>query len=504
MASSRRAVGIRGPRNPRGAAPTHQELLAAAVDSADAIITETLEGTITSCNPAAERLFGYAAGEMVGRSIELLIPADGLDEERLILSQIRSGTRVEHRDCVRRHKDGRLIDLEVNMSPLRNRAGEVIGAWTVARDTGAQQAPAERFEKFRLAVEACPSGIMVVNAAGSILLANPETERMFGYRHQELIGQPVEIIVPLNYRDEHYRHRQAFLASPGVRRLSGRDLFGLRSDGSQFPIEVALNPIQWHDGILVIAFIVDISERKATESALAANTRELERSNAALEQFAYVAAHDLQEPLRMVASYTELLGERYRGKLDERADKYIRYAVEGAKRMQQLINDLLAYSRVGTQGKPLRPTQSGIVMSHVLGLLQRAIREAGADVVYGALPVISADEVQLAQLFQNLIGNALKFRSQAPPRIRIDASRHGDMWQFSVADNGIGIDKEYSERVFQMFQRLHERGKYEGSGIGLAIAKRIVERHGGRIWFDSHPGQGTTFFFTLPAEGAKA
>ncbi len=207
----------------------------------------------------------------------------------------------------------------------------------------------------------------------------------------------------------------------------------------------------------------------------------------------------------MVASYTELLGERYRGRLDERADKYIRYSVEGAKRMQQLVNDLLAYSRVGSQGKPLRPTQSALVLNQVLNGMQRAIRDAGADVVCGALPLVEADEVQLAQLFQNLIGNALKFRSQAPPRICVDASRHDGVWQFSVEDNGIGIEREYAQRVFQMFQRLHERGKYEGSGIGLAIAKRIVERHGGRIWFDSEAGLGTTFHFTLPAvEGSES
>lgn len=200
----------------------------------------------------------------------------------------------------------------------------------------------------------------------------------------------------------------------------------------------------------------------------------------------------------MVMSYAELLGERYRGQLDARADKYIHYAVEGAKRMQQLVNDLLAYSRVGTQGKPLRPTSSGAILDQVLGGLRQAIEEAGADVRRGALPTVKADEVQLAQLFQNLVGNALKFRSERTPRVSVDAKRQGEEWLFSVADNGIGIEKEYSERIFQMFQRLNERGKYEGSGIGLAIAKRIVERHSGRIWFDSRVGAGTTFYFTLP------
>ena len=240
------------------------------------------------------------------------------------------------------------------------------------------------------------------------------------------------------------------------------------------------------------ATLIYITERKRRDD-------ELRRSNADLEQFAYIASHDLQEPLRMVASYTELLEERYKGRLDERADKYIFYAVDGAKRMQRLVADLLAFSRVGSQGKPLKPVDTAAVLAEVLRVLGPRLREAGADVQADTLPPVMADEDQLYQLLQNLVGNALKFRSEAPPCIRISAVREGDAWRFAVADNGIGIEPQYSERIFQMFQRLHERGRYEGSGIGLSIVKRILERHGGRIWLQSTPGQGSTFFFTLPA-----
>lgn len=227
--------------------------------------------------------------------------------------------------------------------------------------------------------------------------------------------------------------------------------------------------------------------------------RTLSRSNADLEQFAYVASHDLQEPLRMVATYTELLAERYKGSLDEKAEKYIRYAVDGAKRMQQLVKDLLAFSRIDTQGQKPTSIETEAVVKNVLDSLKMAIEENDAEIVCDELPTVRADKVQLAQVFQNLIGNALKFHGQRPPRIHIGAERNGDKWTFHVKDNGIGIDGQYAEVVFQMFQRLHERGRYDGSGIGLAIAKKIVERHGGHIWFDSELEKGSTFYFTMPA-----
>jgi signal transduction histidine kinase len=249
--------------------------------------------------------------------------------------------------------------------------------------------------------------------------------------------------------------------------------------------------------------------RKQAEEDLAQKAEELARSNHELEQFAYVASHDLQEPLRMVSSYCELLGERYRGKLDERADKFIGYAVDGARRMQRLITDLLQISRVGTAAKPLRSTDPEAVLSSVLETLQTAIRESNAVVVRETLPAVHADDLQLGQVFQNLIGNALKFHGERPPLIRVSAEVVHQMVRFAVTDNGIGMEKGSSGRIFQMFQRLHTREQFEGSGIGLAIAKKIVERHGGTIWFESVFGEGTTFYFTIRAvakevDGARA
>ena len=221
-------------------------------------------------------------------------------------------------------------------------------------------------------------------------------------------------------------------------------------------------------------------------------------SNKELEQFAYVASHDLQEPLRMVASYTQLLSDRYHGQLDEKADKYITYAVNGAKRMQGLINDLLAFSRIGTRGKPFVAIDSTILVHEIIQGLGRAIEESAAQIIVGELPIVIADRTQLGQVFQNLIGNAVKFHSEAPPRIEISSRRGAGVWEFCVADNGIGIDSKFYDRIFVIFQRLHQRSQYSGNGIGLAIVKKIIERHGGNIRIDSKPGTGSRFWFTIP------
>jgi PAS domain S-box-containing protein len=341
--------------------------------------------------------------------------------------------------------------------------------------------------------------MVVVHQDGGIVLLNLQAEKEFGYHRDELLGQKVTNLIPAGFAER--------LIADGLRSAedalaqqigTGIELIARRKDGSEFPIELMLSPLESAEGTLVTAAIRDISVRKAAEAQLLQKVEELNRSNVELGQFAYIASHDLQEPLRMVASYTQLLSRRYKGKLDADADEFIAFAVDGATRMQRLIQDLLAYSRVGTKGKELRETSSEDTLEQAIVNLRGAIQDSGALVTHDPLPPVMADERQLVQLFQNLVGNAIKYQNPGIPKVHISAAKNGGkQWIFSVKDNGLGIDPQYYDRIFGMFQRLHKREEFAGTGIGLAICKKIVERHGGDISVESKPGEGSTFRFGL-------
>ncbi|HXG04183.1 MAG TPA: ATP-binding protein [Candidatus Binatia bacterium] len=255
---------------------------------------------------------------------------------------------------------------------------------------------------------------------------------------------------------------------------------------------------------LVLIALEDITDRVQAAEVGTRQMQELERSNAELEQFAYVASHDLQEPLRAIVGYLQLLEQRYRGRLDADADEFIDYAVEAGRRMQALVNDLLAYARLGTQRRPPSPVDADAALRSVLEGLRTMLAETGAVVTHDRLPLVLVDEAQLRTLLQNLIANAVKFRGERAPRVHVSAEPNGPVWTFAVRDNGIGIEPRHQQRIFTMFQRLHTRAEYPGTGIGLAMCKKIVEGHGGRIWVASEPGVGSTFYFTLPGAGGGA
>jgi len=351
-------------------------------------------------------------------------------------------------------------------------------------------------------------GIFGLDRAGRAVFVNPAAARLTGFRPDQLVGQSVHALVHHSHADGTPYPEEECPVYRGLRAgtvVQVADEVFWRQDGSSFFVEYTSAPVaEAGDVVGSVVTFRDVSDRRAADQALEQRTQELMRSNAELEQFAYVASHDLQEPLRAIVSYLQLIERRYRGSLDERADRYIGYAVEGGRRMQALINELLTYSRVGRRGAEFGPTDCETILERAVANLRSAIAESGAEITRDPLPTVQADPTQLLQLFQNLIGNAIKFRGEAPPRVHVAAERKDGEWEFAVRDNGIGIAPEYHDRIFVIFQRLHGRDEYPGTGIGLAICKKIVERHGGRIWVESAPGQGTTFRFTIPDTGGTA
>jgi PAS domain S-box-containing protein len=386
--------------------------------------------------------------------------------------------------------DGRQFWARIEARASVDKEGEVVCRAILSdiserkRMEGALQ---ESEEKYRVLFKSFPLGITVADNSGRILEANVESERLLGLSQDEHQGRYVsgpewQIIRPDGspMPAEEYASVRALQEN---RLIKDVEMGIVKPDETVTWINVTATPLM--DDRVVITYN-DITE--------------LKRSNEELEQFAYVISHDLREPARMVKSYLELLESRYQGQLDEKADMFIYHAVDGAERMQEMINALLDLSRIGTRGEEPAPTDAEAVLDRTLNVLERAIEEAEADVTHDSLPTVMADKAQLAQVFQNLIANAIKFRrDDVPPHVHISAEREGDEWVFSVADNGIGIDPKQADRIFQIFQRLHTQEEYEGTGIGLALCKRIVERHGGRIWVESEVGEGSTFTFTLPA-----
>jgi PAS domain S-box-containing protein len=477
----------------------------------DAMVVVNQDGDIVLLNLQAERQFGYRRDELLGQKVKNIIP-EGF-AERLIADETRTdsealaqqiGTGIE---LIGLRKDGSEFPIELMLSPLQSTEGILITA--AIRDISvrknAEKYLAQMEGRYRGLLEAAPDAMVVVNQEGDIVLLNLQAEKQFRYRRDELLGQKVKNIIPEGFAERLIADRLRSAEDARAQQIgTGLELTGRRKDGSEFPIELMLSPLESAEGTLVTAAIRDISVRKDAEKLLAQKVEELSRSNEELGQFAYIASHDLQEPLRMVASYTQLLSRRYTGKLDADADEFIAFAVDGASRMQRLIRDLLAYSRVGTKNNDLQDISSEDALRQAIINLQGAIEDSGALVTHDRLPTVLADETQLIQLFQNLIGNAIKYQNPGIPKIHISAVRNDQaVWVFSVRDNGLGIEPQYFDKIFGVFQRLHKREEFAGTGIGLAICKKIVERHGGGITVESQLGQGSTFHFALAGSAQK-
>ncbi len=587
--------------------------------SLDMLCIVGVDGYFKQLNPAFEHTLGYTQDEFLAQPLLSFVYADDQNAMRTAIEQLATNTttlRLENR-C--RHKDGSYRWLAWK--------GLLVGdtIYAIARDITENKESAEALrhseERFRRVIESSPSAMLMVDQNGTIALVNSQTERIFGYAQEELIGQPVDMLISREVRGPHRSYMRDYFMKPEVRPMGkDRELHGIRKDGTEIPVEIALAPVEMPDGLYVLSAITDITERRKAQqdlreskerfhlallgvnagiwdwanmqgdvvwwspkfyellgytegeveptmtnfvSLLHPDDRErtlalmeqhlqehkpyridyrirtkegaykwfsgsgqaqfgkdgqptrmvgsiidihdqktaeqaLAQSNKELEQFAYVASHDLQEPLRTVTSFIELLKEEYQGQLDEEADEYIHFIVDGAQRMQMLIKDLLNYSRVGRHSLDSRRIDVNKVLKQVLNNLHARITKADAAISIGPLPTVEADAMQLGQVFQNLISNAIKFRSAQRPQITVSAEKRGAYWQFLVTDNGLGIKEEHWDRIFHVFKRLHSRRKFKGTGIGLAVCKKIIERHGGQIWVESEQGVGSTFYFTIP------
>jgi len=495
----------------------------------DLLILARPNGRIVMTNQAVTKALGFREKELIHTQLTTIMSGDvirSFSEEAEIHDGVQIGARsegttgIDHLEATLIARDGTKIPASVAISILKEKDGIQAGYVVIARDVTSQKQAEEALkkseEKYRTILENIEDAYYEVDIACNFTFFNDSLCKILGYSKDELMG------VNNRQHTDKENDKMIYQAFNKVYR-TGKPNIGtqyeiIRKDGTRRQVEASASLMKDAEDkpIGFRGIIRDITQRKQAEEELKGYAAELERSNQELEQFAYIASHDLQEPLRMVASYTQLLARRYRGKLDSDADEFIAYAVDGATRMQGLINDLLTYSRIGTKGKDFEPTDCEAVFDRTLDNLQKAVEESGAKISHDPLPTVMADGMQLGQLFQNLIGNAIKFRSEEHPSIHVSCERIEESaigngqsamnkgWIFSVRDNGIGIDPEFTGRIFIIFQRLHKRGEYPGTGIGLAVCKKIVERHGGRIWVESDPGKGSTFYFTIPLRGENS
>jgi PAS domain S-box-containing protein len=399
--------------------------------------------------------------------------------------------------------DGSSVFVDFSLKPIFDDEGQVVMLIPEGRDISdrkqMEESLRESEQRLQSLLDNSTAVIYMKDMQGRYMMINHRYEDLFHLDRNEVKGKTDQEIFPKEIADAFQANDREAIA---VGMALEKEEVAPQDDGLHTYLSIKF-PLVDSEGKIyaVCGMSTDISDRKQAEVELQNQKQDLVRSNDELQQFAYVASHDLQEPLRMITSYLELLERRYKGQLDARADQFITYAVDGAARMQILINDLLGYSRVGSRGQSFERVDCEAVLQNAIRNLQVAIAENNAVITHAPLPPVNADVTQLTQLFQNLIGNALKFRREDPPQIHIGVERTNGKWLFSVRDNGIGIESQYTNRIFVIFQRLHSRTEYSGTGMGLAICKKIVERHSGKLWVESKPGEGSTFYFTLPDSG---
>ncbi|KYC50953.1 MAG: sensory histidine kinase AtoS [Candidatus Methanofastidiosum methylothiophilum] len=473
------------------------------VNIGEAVWIATIGGIVLDANPATSEMLGSKLEDIIGNKI--IGYYSNPDDRAKFIELVNKYGFVNDYEIKMKRKDGEIITCLFTATLFKNSEGKVIGYQGIVRDVTKRMLIEKELrdseEKYRELVENANSIIAKFDKEGKILSMNEFGLNFFGYTNEELLGKTwYETILPNVESTGKVLDNLAKSIIENIDQYNVNLNENVKKNGERVWIYWTNKPIK-NDNGEIIAFLsigTDITERTKLEKELKQRTEELERSNKELEEFAYIASHDLQEPLRMITSYVQLLERRYKDKLDQDATDFIGFAVEGSTRMKSLINDLLVYSRVGTKGKEFISTDLNVILKKVLQNLQIAIEENKAGISIEKMPTIMADDVQMIQLFQNLIGNAIKFKGEDPPIISVKYEEQDKDFVFSISDNGIGIEKEYYNRIFMIFQRLHTRDQYPGTGIGLAVCRKIIERHGGKIWIESEVGKGTTFYFSIP------
>jgi PAS domain S-box-containing protein len=498
-------------RHAREALAGSEGELQAILDNAPAVMhVKDRDGRYLLVNRRYEKLFNVTEEGVTGKTDYDLFPKYAADSFRAADRKVLKGGEPVEMEEVIPHRDGPHTYISVKF-PLQDAAGETYGICGISTDItariAAEQQLRESKEQFRRIIDTAHDAFVSINADSIITGWNQEAQATFGWSREQVVGKSIlDLIIPERFHDKHREGIKRFLETGGGPVFNGRvELRAIHRNGHEFPIELGVAALKTKAGYVFNAFLHDITGRKRAEelarikTGLERQTAELQRSNQELAQFAHVASHDLAEPLQTVARYVQLLENRYRGRLDSDADEFIGFAVEGASRMQELIEGLRAYSTVGSSEYVPMPVDCGQAARRAVAALELTIRERGAVVTVDQLPTVIGDAGQLCELFQNLISNAIKFCEAEASRVHVSAERTEEGWSFAIADNGIGIKREYAQRVFEMFRRMHGDRGYGGTGIGLTICRKVVTRHGGRIWVESGiEGGGSVFRFTIP------